>query len=217
MVFVAWAWLAASAVSGIAVVVHLARTGGQKMWIMDLVWPITALWAGPVGAWGYFRYGRDPSAGQERAADRASLAVTAKATSHCGAGCTLGDLVAAGVAVLAPLTVFGHAIFGEWIYGLVAAFGFGIAFQYFTIKPMRQLSRREGLVAAVKADSLSLAAWQVGMYGWMAIARFAIVGHPFDKATPVFWLMMQVAMFFGFATSYPVNALLLRRGIKEPM
>jgi Domain of unknown function (DUF4396) len=29
--------------------------------------------------------------------------------------------------------------------------------------------------------------------------------------------MMQVAMFFGFATSYPVNWLLLKRGVKEAM
>jgi Domain of unknown function (DUF4396) len=29
--------------------------------------------------------------------------------------------------------------------------------------------------------------------------------------------MMQIAMIFGFCTSYPVNWWLLRRGIKEPM
>jgi hypothetical protein len=69
----------------------------------------------------------------------------------------------------------------------------------------------------VKADALSLAAWQVGMYGWMAIARFVIFDHPFEKTSPVFWVMMQVAMLAGFAVSYPVNSLLLRRGLKEPM
>ncbi|HEX3477698.1 MAG TPA: hypothetical protein VHT91_21905 [Kofleriaceae bacterium] len=47
-------------------------------------------------------------------------------------------------------------------------------------------SRREGLIAAVKADALSPAAWQVGMYGWMAIARFAIVGRPFDRTSALF-------------------------------
>ena len=143
--------------------------------------------------------------------------ITAKATTHCGAGCTIGDIVAAIVAVAAPLTIAGYEIFGEWIYAFVAAFVFGIAFQYFTIKPMRHLSRGAGLVAALNADALSLTAWQVGMYGWMAIARFAIVGHPFDKASPVFWVMMQIAMFAGFLTSLPVNALLLRHGLKEKM
>jgi hypothetical protein len=70
--------------------------------------------------------------------------VTAKATTHCGAGCTLGDILATVVAGVAPLTIAGDEIFGEWIYALVAAFALGVMFQYFTITPMRHLSRREG-------------------------------------------------------------------------
>ncbi len=97
------------------------------------------------------------------------------------------------------------------------AFAFGILFQYLTIKPMRRLSRKEGLEAAIKADALSLTAWQVGMYGWMAIATFAIFGREIPKSSPVFWFMMQIGMVLGFFTSYPVNWLLIRRGVKERM
>jgi len=28
------------------------------MWIMNVVWPITALWSGPLGFWFYWRAGR---------------------------------------------------------------------------------------------------------------------------------------------------------------
>jgi len=42
---------------------------------------------------------------------------------------------------------------------------------------MRGLSFGKGMVAAAKADFLSLTAWQVGMYGWMAIATFLVFGH----------------------------------------
>jgi hypothetical protein len=97
------------------------------------------------------------------------------------------------------------------------AYAFGIAFQYYTIKPMRNLSVGQGLWAAVKADTLSLTSWQVGMYGWMAIATFAIFGHELEKTSPVFWFMMQIAMLAGFFTAYPTNWWLLRRGIKERM
>jgi hypothetical protein len=55
------------------------------------------------------------------------------------------------------------------------------------------------------------------MCGWMAVAVFAIFGHELDKTGPVFWFMMQIAMLAGFATSYPVNAWLLKAGIKESM
>ncbi len=97
------------------------------------------------------------------------------------------------------------------------AFSLGIAFQYFTIKPMRGLSVKLGLKQALKADTLSLTAWQIGMYGWMAIATFVLFGHDLSKGTPIFWFMMQLAMWLGFATSYPVNWWLLRRHIKEAM
>ena len=32
-----------------------------------------------------------------------------------------------------------------------------------------------------------------------------------------YWLMMQIAMLLGFATTYPVNWWLIRRGTKERM
>jgi hypothetical protein len=42
---------------------------------------------------------------------------------------------------------------------------------------MRGLSVGQGLLAAIKADTLSLTAWQVGMYGFMALAHFGIFEH----------------------------------------
>ncbi|MDR3555366.1 MAG: DUF4396 domain-containing protein [Syntrophobacteraceae bacterium] len=82
---------------------------------------------------------------------------------------------------------------------------------------MRNYSFRQGLIEAIKADTLSLTAWQAGVYGWMAIAIFLIFGRELDKAGPVFWFMMQIAMGCGFITSYPVNWWLIRKGVKEPM
>jgi hypothetical protein len=137
--------------------------------------------------------------------------------THCGSGCALGDLVAEWFVVLVPITLFGHRIFGTWALDYTLAFLLGIAFQYFTIVPMRGLSPAQGIAAAVKADFLSLTAWQVGMYGWMAIATFAIFGHEIPKTDPVFWFMMQIAMLAGFLTAYPVNWWLLRAGMKEVM
>lgn len=116
-----------------------------------------------------------------------------------------------------PLTLFGERIFAAWSLDFFLAFLFGVAFQYFTIVPMRHLSPGEGLRAALKADSLSLTAWQVGMYGWMAFVTFGIFGHELPKTQPVFWFMMQLAMLAGFLTCYPVNWWLVRAGIKEKM
>ncbi len=195
----------------------------QKMWIMNLVWPVTGLYGGPAALWAYYTYGR-------RGGGEAPFPVkVGKGASHCGAGCTLGDICAEWLVLLAPAiavwfgwrSFFAEKIFAVWIVDYIFAFGFGIVFQYFTIKPMRDLSPAEGLVQAVKADALSLTSWQLGMYGFMAFAHFYVfaelLGVRLTVASPEFWLAMQIAMWCGFATSYPVNWWLVRTGIKEAM
>jgi Domain of unknown function (DUF4396) len=199
----------------------------QHMWIMNLVWPITALYAGPIALYAYYKVGRLSTRRMTEEAQRRGETppgskkpfwqMVMLADTHCGAGCTLGDLMAEWGLVLFPLTLFGQKIFAAWLVDYVLAFGFGIIFQYFTIAPMRGLGFREGIKAAVKADTLSLTAWQVGMYGWMASAIFGIFQREIEKTDPVFWFMMQIAMLVGFLTSYPVNWWLLRAGLKEKM
>lgn len=227
IVAVSWLGVGLGVASALLVVADLLAGHAQHMWIMNVVWPVTALWAGPLGAWSYFRYGR---AGSKKAVREAKErdreppntkqpfpVLVAKGATHCGSGCTLGDIVAELVFLAIPVTVLGHRLFGAWIYDFIAAFLIGIAFQYFTIKPMRDESPAEGVKDAIKADTLSLTAWQVGMYGWMAIATFAIFGRELRPTSIVFWFMMQLGMLAGFLTSYPVNWLLLRKGLKEAM
>jgi hypothetical protein len=136
---------------------------------------------------------------------------------HCGSGCTLGDICAEWLIFFVPFTILGEKIFGAWVIDYILAFVFGIAFQFFTIKPMRQVSTMEGLKAALKADTLSLTSWQLGMYGWMALVTFVMFARELEKTNPVFWFMMQIAMLCGFLTSYPINWWLLRKKIKETM
>jgi Domain of unknown function (DUF4396) len=212
----------------------------QHMWIMNLVWPITALYASVIGIAFYFRYGRlathaKTKKAEERGKTPPSKKLTpfpvmvAKGALHCGSGCTLGDIIAEWLAFFVPViaiwlgyqTLFSEKMFAVWILDYIFAFVLGIAFQYFTIAPMRNLSVAEGLKAAVKADTLSLTAWQVGMYGFMAIAQFylfwSLLGLRLEVDTFEFWFMMQIAMMAGFITAYPVNWWLIRRGLKEKM
>ena len=155
--------------------------------------------------------------------------MVANGTLHCGSGCTLGDITAELLMLAFPAilvafgyrSIFSDQIFARWIVDYIFAYGFGIFFQYFTIAPMRGLSLGKGIAAAIKADTLSLTAWQFGMYGFMAIAHFVIFrigfGTKLEPTSPGFWFMMQVAMICGFVTSYPVNWWLITSGIKEKM
>ncbi len=208
-----------SGVSAIVIAADLLRGRGQKMWIMNVVWPITGLWAGPAALAAYFLVGRAPAPGERaRSGEKPFWQSVGLGATHCGAGCSLADLLVEWAVLAVPVTLFGREVFGTWAVDFVFAFLFGIAFQYFTIKPQRGLSPGEGLRAAVKADALSLTSWQVGMYGWMAVALFVLFSpEALAKTGPVFWFMMQIAMGFGFLTAYPVNWFLIRRGIKERM
>lgn len=201
----------------------------QPMWIMNLVWPLTALFGGVLWLAAYWRWGRQAPGGKDGQAEPPFAAAVLKGTSHCGAGCTLGDLIAEWLAFAAPTvavafgwrSLFGEKTFAVWILDFILAFAFGVGFQYFTIQPMRRLPVGQGLLAALKADIASIAAWQVGMYGLMAAIQFGVYRLAFggiaSVAAPEFWLAMQVAMLAGFATSYPVNWLLIRAGWKEQM
>jgi hypothetical protein len=60
--------------------------------------------------------------------------------------------------------------------------------------------------------------FEVGLFGWMALMFFVLFPHAhLGPNQAAYWLLMQVGMVLGFVTSYPANAWLIRRGIKEAM
>lgn len=198
----------------------------QKMGVMNIVWPVTALFGSILWLGFYYTWGRQVDRSD---ADQPMAVAVAKGSSHCGAGCTLGDLLVEWTVFALPGiaawfgygTLFAERTFAVWIPDYLVAFLIGIAFQYFAIAPMRGSGLRDGLVAAVKADAASITAWQVGMYGAMAIAQFAWLRPVYSLIAPVnspeFWLVMQVAMLAGFFTAYPINWWLICIGLKERM
>ena len=87
-------------------------------------------------------------------------------TLHCGAGCTLADIVGEWFLFFVPVAIGGSILAGTWVVDYLLALAFGIGFQYAAIRGMeRTLPRGEAIRRAAKADILSLTAWQAGMYG----------------------------------------------------
>lgn len=225
LTIVAWVALAAAAVSCVEIVVDIVGRGyRQKMKVMEAVWPITALYFGPVATWGYRRFGRPQSQrwqrehGRDEPPDKPAWAVTGTGVAHCGAGCTLGDILAETVIFLLGATIAGVTVYAEMLGDYLAALSLGIVFQYFAIAPMRGLGLRKGLVQAAKADVLSLTAFEVGLFGWMALMAFVFFPGPhLHPDTAAYWFLMQIGMVIGFTTAWPANVWLIRRGIKEAM
>ena len=221
----AWVALGLAFVSAAFILLDIYGRGYRmKMPVMEAVWPVTALYAGPAAIWLYCRYGRTTSDRwlQENHRDKPPAkphwAAVATGVSHCGAGCTLGDIAAEFAVFGLGLTVAGTALPDELLGDYVLAVGLGLIFQYFAIAPMRGLGVGEGIRAAAKADILSLTAFEVGLFGWMALMAFVFFPSPHLHAdSPVYWFLMQIGMVLGFGTAWPANVWLIRRGIKEAM
>jgi hypothetical protein len=247
-IVVAWVFVAIGVLSALVIAVDVLRGYRQHMMIMNWVYPITGLYWGPVAVYFYFRRGRQMSHRWAREHDvamemeqmmssedeedppsywpfaRKNWWPISKGVSHCGAGCTLGDIVGEWIIYLTawsiPLfaTQPPNTLFAAYIADFVLAWTLGIIFQYFSIVPMREdIGRLQGIWAAIKADTLSIIAFQLGLFGYMALYHLVFFKPPLSIASPTYWFMMQIGMIAGFFTAWPVNTRLIRQGWKEKM
>jgi Domain of unknown function (DUF4396) len=193
----------------------------QMMRIMNLVWPITALYFGPVALWTYFSFGREKpmargSGGMMSSPEKPFWKKVWVGGTHCGAGCTLGDIAAEWGIFLTGFSLFGSGLAASYFFDFAFAYVLGIVFQYAAIAPMRNLKGWPVIKAALKADTVSLIAFEVGLFAFMFWMHHHF--HPtLEPTSPEFWFLMQIGMMIGFFTSYPANWWLIRNGWKEAM
>lgn len=200
----------------------------QSMKIMNAVWILTGLWASYLALWAYYKFGRNDMNMDNKSMDMdmdmsmetedTKWKSIALSTLHCGAGCTLADIAGEWYTYYYPIHLNGSMLAGSWVFDFILALVIGVYFQFYAIREMENISVANGLVRAFKADFFSLTSWQIGMYGWMAIVYFVLFKNlPIEKDAWTFWFMMQVAMLLGFACAYPMNALLIKSGVKKGM
>jgi hypothetical protein len=223
---VSWVALGLGFASALVIVADIVVLGNrQHMAIMNLAFPLTALYLGPIALWAYFARGRRMSrkrmhmhGAEMNEGARDSWWQVSLSDSHCGAGCALGDIGGEWIVWASAWTIGSTALGPEYILDLPFAWIFGILFQYFVIAPLRgQVGRLAPLGDAIKSDTLSVLSFEVGLFGWMAVGEYAIWKSPPPIDSSSHWFLMQIGMILGFATSWPVNRWLLRHGIKEPM
>ncbi len=204
--------LIAALLSALYILFDIIHKQRSIMPVMKWVWPITALYLGPFAIWAYRSIELKPKDQNEP-----FWIYVFKGVTHCGGGCTLGDIIGEWMVFLLGWTIAGLALWSGLLVDFVLAFALGIVFQYFAIVPMRHLGFRDGVVAALKADTLSLIAFEVGLFAWMILSSLVFFHQGLHPDHPVYWFMMQLGMAIGFATSYPMNWWLIERGIKEKM
>jgi hypothetical protein len=211
------AWMSIILCIFCAALILLDMAAGQRhrMAVMNWVWPLTALYFGPVAVLWHHRSSRRQHSDMEGINKPFWKKVFTGAT-HCGAGCVLGDIAGEWLVFSVSLTMAGSALLANYVVDFVLAYCFGIVFQYFSIAPMRNIRGWPGIVAAMKADTISLIAFEVGMFAFMAFTR-TVLFPALKPNDPVYWFMMQIALLVGFATTYPANWWLIKVGLKEGM
>ncbi len=129
---ISWLSLGVAFACALAILVDIyGRKYRQRMRIMEAVWPVTALYLGPLAVWGCRRYGLPRSQkwlrekGLDEAPEQPKWASTALGVTHCGAGCTLGDIVAEFVVFALALQIAGRALWPEYIGDYVLAVALG--------------------------------------------------------------------------------------------
>jgi hypothetical protein len=194
----------------------------QRMPIMNVVWPVTVFYLFPLDLWTGWHlghtYSRTSRIDQQHLAKSHEYVSNNKdgrpfwesifvSATHCGAGCTIGDIISTWFIFIGSIAIFGPILVTVFILDFTFAWFLGVIFQYLAISEMRNVSLKEGLVDSIKADTLSLAAFEIAIFRWMAIVAAVIFGSTWhaNPTEPVFWFMMQVVMTIDFFTSYPAN------------
>ncbi len=198
-----WAYLAVAVVAA-AVVLNDIRGRGhrQRKPVMEAVWPLAALYLGPLAWPVYVRFGRSDVRSASEGTDLTVRAVRSGIPGGVSAG--LAHVIAVPVVAATGLTVAGLDMWAmvALIAPLAAAGIF--AFEY-TGQPER--ARNAKLAAAVAV--LVVLAFDVGMLGWMVLLHYT---ENMPAAGDVrFTFLMQIGLLLGSLTAFPLLRVLAAR------
>jgi len=195
----------------------LARGHRQRAAAMNLIWPATALYFGPLAVWAYLRYGRPRSDGRQAEhgtvpeKDLTTAALTGGTPG--GTASLIGHVIGVPLIVLSGLTIAGLDLWAmiAAVAVIAVAFLFAYEFLYSTV-PARRLSGGQAVGVAALIAFATVLAFDVGMGGWMLFLHFGWIMPAVTDVT--FLFLMQVGLILGFLTGYPMVRLLVARGVK---
>ncbi|OBF96542.1 hypothetical protein A5773_12015 [Mycobacterium sp. 852014-52450_SCH5900713] len=178
----------------------------QPLRAMEAVWPITAIYAGPLAWWAYYRWGRPATPRWQRQHRRTPAlgpaATAAVQTIPGGAVSFVGHMIAMPLVMWTGMTIAGQGVWPMML--LIAAFALPllIAFEYHSLSLTGRIHPvRHRLWAASQISVLAIVAFDVGMGASMLLVAFVLGYSP---ASMAFWLVMWAGMWLGFATAYPM-------------
>ena len=192
----AWASIAVAFLSAAFIAFDIFGRGHrQSSAALDVVWPVSALYLGPLAVWLYLRWGR------QRAASTTTVTGLAG-----GAASALAHLVAVPLVIASGVTIAGLDLWVMIIVIAVLATVLLAAFEVVAGKPLA--------IAAV-IGIVTVLAFDVGMLGWMLLLHFSENMPP--ATTMAFWFLMQLGVVLGTLTALPVVRGFVLRRARQPV
>lgn len=215
--WLAWTSIILAASAALIISADIIAGRRQKMAVMNFVWPITALYFGPSPS------GSTGSSGEARhrpanpILERKPFGNNVRRRQPLWSWLRHGGFCWRMAGFPERVRYCRFRALG----GLCSRFSVCI-FTGYLISVLRHCSDAElvgwpGIVAAIKADTISLASFEIGMFAWMAFSGKVVFRSRLEPNQMPYWFSMQIAMVVGFATAFPANWWLIRKRIKEAM
>jgi hypothetical protein len=209
---VAWAYIALSLLSAafIAFDIYLLRRRRLSV-ATELVWITSALYLGPFAVAGYLRRGRAHPTSKTATADTAEKAeTTAVAVLPGGGASAVAHLIAVPFVVAVGWTIAGAAMWPMiLVIAVLAVVMLAVYERVASRGPRTGRTRGISVGSAIVAALITVAAFDIGMVGWMLLLHFNDLMPPVTDST--FWFLMQMGVILGLLTAYPAVSWLLHR------
>jgi len=209
---VAWTYITLSLLSAayIAFDIYLLRRRHLGV-ATELVWITSALYLGPFGVAVYLRRGRaNPTSTTVTAGIAGKAEGTAVAVLPGGGASAVAHLIAVPLVVAVGWTIAGLAM---WplilVIAVLAIVMLAIYERLASRAPRTGRTRAISVGSALAAALITVAAFDIGMVGWMLLLHLNDLMPPVSDST--FWFLMQMGVILGLLTGYPAVSWLLRR------
>lgn len=208
---VAWTYVGLSLLSAafIAFDIFLRRHRHNSA-ATSLVWITSALYLGPFAVALYLRHGSaEAPSGGVGAADE-GVGSSAVAVLPGGGASAVAHLIAVPLVVAVGWTIAGMAMWPMMIVIAILAI-IMLAIYERVASHARGTQHTGGLsvIAATVVAVITVAAFDIGMIGWMVVLYFNNAMPAVTEGT--FWFLMQIGVVIGMLTAYPAVKWLLRR------
>lgn len=185
--------------------------GNPEPTVMKWGFILVTLYMGPFGLLLYVLADKEPRPGEHEKFTSPLWKQGVGSTIHCVAGDATGIITAA--VITASL---GLPMWIDLIVEYLAGFSFGLfIFQSLFMKRMMGGSYWQNVKMSFMPEFISMNAMMAGMAPTMSYLMMGRDMRAMDPLELVFWGVMSLGVMVGFATAYPFNVWMVKKGIKH--